>query len=96
MYKRQVYFPLFVVHFLHQPHPPGDGDLLPGGRRLHDGAQFLRTGPHRVLHVFLEHRIELVVVDDALPGQAYDQAAVLGLADVVDADQVAQQSTRCV
>ena len=86
-----VDLPLLVVDLLDDPDPAGDGDLVPDRRRLDDGAQLLGTGPDGVLDVLLEDRVELVVVDDPLPGQAHDQAPVLRQVDVVDLQQVAQE-----
>ena len=92
LYKRAINLPSFVVHFLHHPDAAGDGDLIPHRRRLHDGAEFFGTGAHRVLHVFLKHGVEFIVIDDALPGQADNQASVFRAVDVIQLEQVTKQN----
>ena len=66
-----VDLPPLVVHLLHHPDTARDGDFIPHGRRLDNGAQLLGAGPDRVLHVLLEHGVELVVVHNALPCKAH-------------------------
>ena len=86
-----VDLPPLVVHLLHHPDTARDGDFIPHGRRLDNGAQLLGAGPDRVLHVLLEHGVELVVVHNALPCKAHHQAAVFRAVDVVVFQQVAEQ-----
>ena len=91
-HERAVNLTPLVVHFLHHPDAAGDGDLIPHRRRLHDGAEFFGTGAHRVLHVFLKHGVEFIVIDDALPGQADNQASVFRAVDVIQLEQVTKQN----
>ena len=80
-----------MVDLFHHPDPPGDGDLVPDRRRLDDRPQLFRTGPDRILDVFLEDRVELVVVHHPLSGKTHNQPAVFRPAQMVDLDEVPQQ-----
>ena len=79
------------VHFLDNPAVSGDGDALTGRWRVDDRAQFGRLAANGELLVFLEHGVELKVVDDALSRETHDEPTALGDLDVVDLDEVAQQ-----
>ena len=79
------------VHFLDNPAMAGDGNALTGRGRIDDRAQLGRFAPDGKLLVFLEHSVELKVVDDALARETHDEPTALGDLDVVDLDKVAQQ-----
>ena len=79
------------VHFFDNPAMSGDGDALTGRWRVDNRAQLGRFTANGKLLVFLEHSVELKVVNDALAREAHDQPAALGDLDVVDLDDVAQQ-----
>ena len=67
------------VDLLHDPNPPGNGNLVSDGRRLDDRAEFLRITADGILLILLEDRVELEIVDDSLD----DQSAVLGSLDLI-------------
>ena len=69
----------------------GDGDALTGRRRIDDRAQLGRLAANGELLVFLEHGVELKVVDDALARETHDEPAALGDLDMVDLNEVTQQ-----
>ena len=69
----------------------GDGDTLTGRWRVDDRAQFGRLAPDGELLVFLEHGVELKVVNDALAREAHYEPTALGDLDMVDLNEVAQQ-----
>ena len=79
------------VHFLDNPAVSGDSDALTGRWGIDDRAQLGRFAANGKLLVFLEHGVELKVVDDALAREAHDEPTALGDLDVVDLDEVAQQ-----
>ena len=79
------------VHFLDNPAVPGDGDALTGRWRIDDRAQLGRLAADGELLVFLEHGVELKIVDDALALEAHDESAALGDLDMVDLNEVTQQ-----
>ena len=79
------------VHFFDNPAVPCDGDALARWWRIDDRAQLGRFAANGKLLVFLEHGVELKVVDDALAREAHDEPASLGGLDMVDLDEVAQQ-----
>ncbi len=79
------------VHFLDNPAVSGDGDALTGRWGIDDRAQLGRFAANGKLLVFLEHGVELKVVDDALAREAHDEPTALGDLDVVDLDEVVQQ-----
>ncbi len=85
-----------VVDLLDHPYVTCQRDTLPGRRGHHDGAELLGLAAYGVLLVFLEHRIELERVREALAGQPHDKAAALGSLDVVGLDEVAQQRAKIV
>ena len=91
LYQGTVNLPLFVVHLVHDPHSPGNGDLVPCRRRLHNGAQLFRAGAHGILDIFLKHRVKFIIVYNPLSGQAQDQAAVFCTADMVRLQQMTEQ-----
>ena len=39
--QRAVDHPFLMIHLFHDPDSPRDGDLVPHGRGLNDGAEFL-------------------------------------------------------
>ena len=80
-----------MIHLFHDPDSSRDGDLIPHGRGLYDGAEFLGIGPHGILHVLLKDGVELVVVHNPLPRKPHDQTAVFRPADVVDLQQMLKQ-----
>ena len=69
----------------------GDGDALAGRWRIDDRAQLGRLTANGELLVFLEHSVELKVVNDALAREAHDEPAALGDLDMVDLNEVTQQ-----
>ena len=75
------------VHFLDNPAVSGDGDALTGRGRINDRAQLGRFAPDGKLLVFLEHGVELKVVD-ALAREAHDEPTALGDLDMVDLNEV--------
>ena len=79
------------VHFLDNPAVSGDGDALTGRWRIDDRAQLGRFAANGELLVFLEHGVELKVVDDALARETHDEPAALGDLDMVDLNEVTQQ-----
>ena len=79
------------VHFFDNPAVSGDGDALTGRWRIDDRAQLGRLAANGELLVFLEHSVELKVVNDALARETHDEPTALGDLDVVDLDEVAQQ-----
>ena len=79
------------IHFLDNPAVPGYGDALARWWRVADCAQLGRFAANGKLFVFLEHGVELKVVDDALAREAHDEPTALGELDMVDLDEVAQQ-----
>ena len=76
------------VHFLDNPAVSGDGDALTGRGRINDRAQLGRFAPDGKLLVFLEHGVELKVVDDALARETHDEPATFGDLDMVDLNEV--------
>ena len=66
----------------------GDGDALTGRGRINDRAQLGRFAANGKLLVFLEHGVELKVVDDALAREAHDEPTALGDLDMVDLNEV--------
>ena len=79
------------VHFLDNPAVSGDGDALTGRWRIDDCAQLGRLAADGELLVFLEHGVELKVVNDAFAREAHNEPTALGDLDMVDFDEVAQQ-----
>ena len=79
------------VHFLDNPAVSGDSDALTGRWGIDNRAQLGRFAANGKFLVFLEHGVELKVVDDALAREAHDEPAALGDLDVVDLNEVAQQ-----
>ena len=79
------------VHFLDNPAVSGDGDALAGRWGIDDCAQLGRLAANGELLVFLEHGVELKVVDDALARETHNEPTALGDLDMVDLDEVAQQ-----
>ena len=79
------------VHFLDNPAVSGDGNALTRRWGIDDRAQLGRLTANGKLLVFLEHGVELKVVDDALARETHDEPTALGDLDVVDLDKVAQQ-----
>ena len=96
LYLRDVEQVALVVDLLHDPHVPGNGDLLARGRRRHEGADLLRLAAHGVLDVLLEDGVELVVVGHALAGEAHDEAASLRLLDVILREHITQKLAEVV
>ena len=78
------------VHFLDNPAVPGDGDAFTGRWGIDDRAQLGRLAADGELLVFLEHGVELKIVDDALAREAHDEPAALGDLDMVDLNEVTQ------
>ena len=77
------------VHFLDNPAMAGDGDAFAGRWRIDDRAQLGRFAANGELLVFLEHGVELKVVDDALARETHDEPTALGDLDMVDGNEVA-------
>ena len=75
-----------MIHLIHGPDPPRNRDFFTRGRRLHNGAEGLAPGSHRVLHILLKNRIELMVVHHALSRDADDEPAFRRAVDVVYAE----------
>ena len=71
-----VYVPALVIHLIHNPDAAGNGNLVADRRRLDDGAQLFGAGTDRVFDIFLKHRIEFVLTDNALPGQAENEPSL--------------------
>lgn len=80
-----------AVHFFHDPHSAGDGDLVLDGWRLDDGADLFRFTPHLVFFILLEDSVELEVVDHALTFQSDNQSAAFRGLDMVDLEQMTQE-----
>ena len=76
------------VHFLDNPAVSGDSDALTGRWGIDDRAQLGRFAANGKLFVFLEHSVELKVVDDALAREAHDEPTALGDLDMVDLNEV--------
>ena len=79
------------VHFLDNPAMACDGDALTGRWGIDDRAQLGRLAANSELLVFLEHGVELKVVDDALARETHDEPAAFGDLDMVDLNEVTQQ-----
>ena len=90
-HQRAINIPAFMVHFLNDPNPSGNGDLVPDRRRFDDGAQLLGSRMNGILDVFLKHRVELIAVHHPFSGKAQNQPSVFSAADVIDLQQMAQQ-----
>ena len=91
LYLLTVYQVPLHIHIQHPPDMARDGELLPHGRRQHHGAQLLGFVAHGVFLVLLEYAVELKGIDYPLSRQAYDEAALFRLLDMVCFDQVAQE-----
>ena len=76
------------VHFFNNPAMACDGDALTGRWRIDDRAQLGRLAANGKLLVFLEHGVELKVVDDALARETHDEPATFGDLDMVDLNEV--------
>ena len=84
------------VDLLHQPAVARDGDALSRRRGVDDGAELCRFAAHGELLVFLEDGVELEGVGDALAGEPYDEAAGLGLLDMLGLKQMAKKGSQVV
>ena len=91
-----VYLAALVVNLVHHPYPACNRDFLAGGRRLDIRAELLGAGAHSVFDVFLEHRVELIIVDNPLSGKPDNQPAVFRAVDMINFDKVSQQDTEVI
>ena len=80
-----------VVNIQHLPDMSRNGQLLPHGRRRTHRPQLLRLAADGVFLAFLKHTVELEGVDDPLPRQPHNQAALLRLLNVVCGDEMPEQ-----
>ena len=70
---------------------PRNGQLLPHRGRRNHRTQLLRLAADGVFLAFLKHAVELEGIDDPLPRQPHDQAALFCLLNVVCGDEVPEQ-----
>ena len=65
-----------------------DGDALARWWRVDNRAQLGRFAANGEFLVFLEHGVELKVVNDALARETHDEPATFGDLDMVDLNEV--------